>query len=304
MKKNLSTKIISLLFAIFMWFYIIQVQDPEVEKTVRNVPVQFTKSELEARGLTLVNDKEVQINVKIKGQRKYITGIKKEDITVVADVSNISAAGTYNIRTNAVISYGGVEVLEQKPSTVSVTVEKIDERPMPVEVVTKGKPKSGYRIGETSTSVEKVKIKGPESILGTIEKICVEVDVSGADKDVRASEVAIKYIGTSGDEINPPVTAEVEEVDVLCEILKEKEVEIHAVFADGSYVLDAASTNKITVAGSEDAVKEINSVFTKPITSADIKDGYAEVEFVLPEGVEVVGEDTVKLKVKKHSTQQ
>lgn len=303
MKKNLSTKIISLLFAIFMWFYIIQVQDPEVEKTVRNVPVQFTKSELEARGLTLVNDKEVQINVKIKGRRKYITSIKKEDITIVADVSNISASGTYNIRTNAVVSYGGVEVLEQKPSTVSVSVEKIDERPMPVQVITKGKPKNGYRVGESITSVEEIKIKGPESILGTIDKVCVEVDVTNADKDVRANEVAIKYIGTSGEEFNPPVTAEVEEIDVLCEILKEKEVEIHAVFEDTSYTLDAASGNKVTVAGSEDAVNQVNSIFTMPITAADIKDGYAEVEFVLPEGIEIVGEDTRKYKVKKHDMQ-
>ena len=308
MKKNLSTKIISLLFAIFMWFYIIQVQDPEVERKVRDVPVNPITAELEARGLTLVNDKDVYVDVKIKGQRKYITSIKKEDIAVAADLSNISSAGTYDIRIDAKVSYGGVEVLEAKPLTVRYTVEKIDERSMPVEVVTKGKPKSGYRVGDVSTSLETVKIKGPQSILGTIDKVCVEVDVGGADKDVRASEVAIKYIGTSGEAFKPPVAVvvdgEVEDevtVDVFCEILKEKEVDIEAVFVDSFYVLDIASTRKITIAGSEDAVKDVNSVSTKPITSADIIDGYVEVEFELPEGVEIVGADTVKLKVKKHT---
>ncbi len=78
MRKDLSTKIISLLFAIFMWFYIIQVQDPEIEKIIKDIPVQFTKTELEERGLTLTNDKEVQIDVKVRGQRKRISGIKKE----------------------------------------------------------------------------------------------------------------------------------------------------------------------------------------------------------------------------------
>ena len=34
MRKDISTKILSVLFAIVMWFYIIQVQDHEVEKTV------------------------------------------------------------------------------------------------------------------------------------------------------------------------------------------------------------------------------------------------------------------------------
>lgn len=299
MKKNLSTKIISLLFAIFLWFYIIQVQDPEVERTVRDVPVNPITAELEARGLTLVNDKDVYVDVKIKGQRKYITSIKKEDVAVAADLSNISSAGTYDIRIDAKVSYGGVEVLEAKPLTLRYTIEKIDERSMDVEVITKGKPKSGYRVGELSTSVGSVKIKGPQSILGTIDKVCVEVDVTNADKDVRDSEVEIKYIGTSGEEFNPPVTADVEKVDVLCEILKEKEVDIHAVFADGSYMLDAASVKKITIAGSEDAIKEIKSVVTKPITESNIKDGYAEVEFVLPDGIEIAGENAVKLKVKK-----
>ena len=83
MKNNISTKIISLLFAIFLWFYIIQVQNPEIEKTIRDIPVQFTKSELENRGLTLTNDKEVQIDVKIKGQRKHLSTIRKEDVAAV-----------------------------------------------------------------------------------------------------------------------------------------------------------------------------------------------------------------------------
>ena len=80
MRKDLSTKIISLLFAIFMWFYVIQVQDPEIEKNIKDIPVQFTKAELEERGLTLTNDKEVQIDIKVRGQRKHISNIKKEDI--------------------------------------------------------------------------------------------------------------------------------------------------------------------------------------------------------------------------------
>ena len=51
MRKDISTKIISLLFAIFMWFYIIQVQDPEIEKNIKDVPTyvllpSFIMSEL------------------------------------------------------------------------------------------------------------------------------------------------------------------------------------------------------------------------------------------------------------------
>ena len=125
MKKDISTKIISLLFAIFMWFYIIQVQNPEIEKNIKGIPVQFTKSQLEERGLTLTNDKEVQIDVKVRGQRKHISNIKKEDIAAVADVSNINSTGTHEVNINVILPYGGVELLEQSPQHITVTVDEI-----------------------------------------------------------------------------------------------------------------------------------------------------------------------------------
>ena len=304
MKKDISTKIISLLFAIFLWFYIIQVQSPEIEKSVKDVPVQFTKSELEARGLTLMNDKEVEISIKIKGQRKYITGIKKEDITVVADVSKIGSTGTHKVSTKVVLPYGNLEVVEQEPSFISVTVEEIVEEEKELKFNIIGEPAEGYCVGDIKTTPEKIKVKGPKPIVSSIENLVADVDVDGKSEDISTVE-DIYIMGTSGTALNNPyVTFEDSSADIHCAILKMKTVDIEVKFAHGvdGYVLDDNSVKSIEVAGSVAAIEELAKVATSEITADKISaDGEVEIGLILPDGIKSLDGNNVTLRLKKQS---
>lgn len=301
MRKDISTKIISLLFAIFMWFYIIQVQNPEIEKNVRDIPVQFTKSELEDRGLTLTNDKEVQIDVKIRGQRKHISTIKKEDIAAVADVSNIDSTGTHKINIDVILPYGSIELLEQNPQHITVTVDEIVVAEKEVLINQIGNPKSGYCVSDYKVTPEKVKIKGPKSIVNTIEALAADVDVSGKDEDVTVADAPIMFIGTSGEIFNTPyITLETDVADVHCTISKKKTVTIDARFADGvDYVLADTSVKSIEIAGDADVIEKIDKISTARITNGMIsKNGEVEVSLELPEGVISLDGEKIKLKLK------
>ena len=302
MKKDISTKIISLLFAIFLWFYIIQVQSPEIEKTVKDIPVQFTKSELESRGLTLLNDKEVEISIKIKGQRKYITGIKKEDVTVVADVSKINSTGTHNVSTKVVLPYGNLEIVEQDPTHISVTVEEIVEQEKELRFNIIGEPAEGYCVGDIKTTPEKIKVKGPKSIVNSIENLVADLDVEGKSEDISTVE-EIYIMGTSGTALNNPyITFEDTAADIHCAILKKKTVEIDVHFADGveGYVLDDNSVKSIEVAGNAAAIEELTKISTAEITNAKItKDGMAEIELILPDGIKSLDGNNITLRLKK-----
>jgi len=301
MRKDLSTKIISLLFAIFMWFYIIQVQDPEIEKNIKDIPVQFTKTELEERGLTLTNDKEVQIDVKVRGQRKHISGIKKEDIAAVADASNINSTGTHEININVILPYGSVELLEQNPQHIIVTVDEIVVAEKEVLINQIGNPKLGYCVGDYKVTPEKVKIKGPKSIVNTIEALTADVDVGGKDEDVTVADATIRFIGTSGEIFNTPyITLEKDVVDVHCTISKKKTVAIEARFSDGlGYTLADTSVKSIEIAGDADIIEKIDKISTSIIYSGMIsKNGEVKVKLQLPEGVTSLDGDELTLKLK------
>lgn len=301
MRKDLSTKIISLLFAIFMWFYVIQVQDPEIEKNIKDIPVQFTKAELEERGLTLTNDKEVQIDIKVRGQRKHISNIKKEDIAAVADASKINTTGTHEININVILPYGGVELLEQNPQHITVTVDEIVVAEKKVLINQIGNPKIGYCVSDYKVTPETVKIKGPKSIVNTIEALTADVDVGGKDEDVTVADAPIRFMGTSGEIFNTPyVVLQTEVADVHCTISKKKTVPIEAKFYDGAeYTLSETSVKSIEIAGDAELIEKIDKISTSVIYEGQIsKNGEVEISLELPEGVISLDGEKITLKLK------
>lgn len=309
MKNNLSTKIISLLFAIGMWFYIIQVQSPEVERTVKNVPVFFSqRAELEDRGFVLMNDKEYTVDLKIRGQRKFLTDIDASDINVSVDVSKIDKTGEHSINTIVAIPYGNIQVLKQTPASINITVDELVEEKKEIKVVTTGTPKEGYVVGETKATPETVKIRGAKSIVGAIDHVTATIDVDGKKEDV-SSVVSLEMVSTSGTKIdNPYVTCSEETVDVHCEILKKKTVTLEPVFSSDLntknewYVLDDNALKSVEIAGPLSTLENLSKVKTEVITREMIgKDDKVEVKLVLPAGISCLDGDRLTLKLKRET---
>lgn len=307
MKNDISTKIVSLLFAIVMWFYIIQVQSPEVEKTVKDVPVLFTQqAELESRNLMLINEKEYSVDLKVRGQRKYLVDLNQSNLSVLADVGSIESTGTHNVYTSVVIPYGNVEVVNQDPSIISVTVDEIVEEEKDIYVNTSGEPAEGYQVGSIKTTPEKMKLRGAKSIIGGIDHVTVTVDVSGKSEDISTVE-PFQLMGSSDTVIDSTyVTAAQDTVDVHCEILKKKTVNIEPVFAEGLnnefewYTLDDNSVKSVEVAGASSIIDNLEKVETQIITREMIgEDDEVEVELTLPAGVESLDGSKITLKLKR-----
>jgi YbbR domain-containing protein len=239
--------------------------------------------------------------VKVRGQRKHITSIKKEDVAAVADVSNINSTGTHEININVILPYGGVELLEQNPQHITVTVDEIVVAEKEILINQTGNPKASYCVSDYKVTPEKVKIKGPKSIVSTIEQLSVDVDVGGKDEDVTIADAPISFIGTSGEIFNTPyVTLEKETADVHCTIAKKKTVAIEANFSDGvNYVLAETAIKSIEIAGDDAVIEKIEKIKTSVITNEMISEnGEVEVLLELPEGVKSLAGDKITLKLK------
>lgn len=309
MKKNLSLKIISLLFAIVLWFYIIQVQAPEIERNIKDVPVLFTQqAELKSRKLMLINDKEYSVDLKIRGQRKFLQDLDNTDVAVSADVGNIYSTGTHTIHTSVAVPYGNVEVLNQNPSLVTVTVDEIVEIEKELIVETIGEPKKGYVIGNTKTNPETITIKGAKTIVGGVDHARVLIDVTDKDEDISTVQV-VELVSSSGAVIDSTFAdMSKDKAEVHCEILKEKNVAIEVVFEDGVntdtewYELEDNSVKSIDVAGMGSALEKLSKIQTVKITKEmlDGKDSI-EVALVLPEGIRSLDGEKVTLRFKRNT---
>lgn len=287
-----TLKIISLIIAIGLWLYVIQVQSPDVVRTVKNVPVVFSQKDvLENRGLILIDDNEHTVDVKIKGIRRYAYDVNQTNITVIADVSNLDKTGRHTLQTNVVLPYGSLEILDKNPSILPVTVDELMKREFDVTVMAVGSPKSDYITGNTQTQSKKITVKGPKSIVAGIEKVAAVLDVSGKSSDV-AANAPLTLFGSNDKEIQSPyLSLSTDSIDASCEILKTKEVNIVPTFSGNvdnalKYLPDSNNVKTVRIAGAPETIDEITEIQTKPISEYDIgKDGNAMVRLSLPKGV-------------------
>ena len=98
MKKNVWTFLLSLAIAFGLWVYVVTAVNPEFEDNFYNIPVVLEgEGLLEERGLMITANENPTISLRLKGNRSYLVEMKNSDITILADVSKISKAGTYHV---------------------------------------------------------------------------------------------------------------------------------------------------------------------------------------------------------------
>ncbi|MBQ3553458.1 MAG: hypothetical protein IJA08_02105 [Clostridia bacterium] len=305
LQGDLALKIISVLIAIGLWLYIVQVQSPDVERTIKGVPVVFTqKTLLEERNLAILNDNEQTIDVRLRGKRKYLMEANPENITVVADVSAINATGTHMVYTNIILPYANLQILNQEPSALEIEVDHLATIEKEIEVRTQGKPADGFAVGTPTVNPKTVTIKGPKTLIDGVSAVVVEPDVSGKSTDIETI-LPLKIFGSNNKEIKSSyLTPDIEQAEVRCEILKTKLVSIQPILAgigplgSSDWRLDAGSIKQIMVAGPKDKIESIESIKTKPISIFDIRaNGEVTAELNLPAGIQSLEGNTFTLRL-------
>lgn len=302
-KSDLPLKVFSVVIAICLWLYVVQVQSPDIDRVIKGVPVVFTQKDvLEEKNLIVLNDNEHTIDIKIRGSRKYVMDVGSEDVTVLADVSNIESTGRHIVFTNIVLPYANLEVINKNPSMLSVDVDDLVTVERPVEVVTEGMPKDSYVVGNISANPQSVTIQGPKTIIDGIKSVAAVVEVDGKTADV-AGTVPVRVLGTNNKEIKSQMlTFSTAEIEVHAELLKTKSVQLEPVFTDSFHdadtlVLDENSIKEINIAGVQALVDSLTFVKTKPISADDMNEnGEVLVQLDLPQGVRSQDGDSFTLR--------
>ncbi len=308
MKKKFSgdigLKIFSVVISICLWFYVVQVQDPDISRTIKNVPVVFTQTNmLEEKNLILLNGEEHTVDVEIRGPRKNVMGVNKKNLNVLVDVGSIEKSGQYSLVTKIVLPYANIEVVGKNPATLQVTADTLATVTKPVTVIEEGTPKADYVIGKKTATPEEISIQGPKTIIDGIQSVAIKVDVSNQTADITDKSNVVVY-GAGDQEIKSSLLSfSEEEIDFHIEVLKSKTVDLDLIFADNAkffekdYILDKNSVKSVQIAGVQALVDNMTKVKTKVITPRDIDEkGEVTVTLDLPEGVRALSGETFTLR--------
>jgi len=172
--NNWGLKIISLIFAILIWYFV--VGEDKVDTTIY-IPVEIVNL---PRDMVIANQFKKQVEATISGPRGLISGINRQRITRTINLAK-ATPGTMVIRNEPeTIQFPrGIIVSRIQPTHITLVIDELLEKELPVQGRVTGEPAPGYELAGVLFEPQTIRISGPRAIIGN-EKILTTtpVDVS------------------------------------------------------------------------------------------------------------------------------
>lgn len=173
--NNWGLKLISLIFAILLWYFV--VGEDKVDTTVY-IPVEIVNLPKE---LVIANQFKKQLEATVSGPRGLINGINRQRITRTINLAK-ATPGTIVIRNEPeTIQFPrGVTVSRIQPTHISLLIDELVEKELPVQAKTTGAPASGHELAGVVFEPPFIKVSGPKAILGREKLLTARpIDLSG-----------------------------------------------------------------------------------------------------------------------------
>ena len=290
LKKDLTLKILSIVFAIFLWFAINPVQTEYY-----TVPLNVINEEsLKANGLVLNsknNLKPVVVSVRERGD--VLDAIKDSDFEVTLDLSKVKSIDDRVVTLEAPLYLGRESIstsnIDIKPKTITLDLGKIEENPFEVQVETTGKLANGYEIISKTATPDTVSIEALDSVINNVGSVKVYIDVTGLNKTLTKQKECKVYNkkGEEMPELSKKFTVQVKiEVGKRVSIIPITEGSLSKDFVEG---ISTVKPDNVLITGTFDTISLINELKTEPVKIDDATQTFtSQVLLQLPEGVKVV----------------
>lgn len=196
-KNNLGLKIMAVLFAVFLWWTVVNVDDPiQTGKFQTEVIVMNPEVVTNAGRSYRIAGNTSAISVTVKARRKILDEIKASDIVATVDFRELDEqTQLVPIRIKINGFEGNYQKAEANPRNLQIQTEVTETKTFPITVATIGKVRDGYVLDKTNTVArpKSIDISGPKSSLGRISRVVAKVDVSELAADAMLDAEVIYY---------------------------------------------------------------------------------------------------------------
>ncbi|MDF2564130.1 MAG: YbbR family protein [Massilibacillus sp.] len=294
--RNLTAKIIALIVAIVLWFFVMNEQNPAIDSSF-TLPLEVTHA---PDGYT-VNRSVESVKLKVRGPRSLFATATERDFKAYVDLSGIKE-GKHSIKVQTVLPQG-FDIVTISPETVIFDIDKIIKRDIKVDVAFSGTPDSGVTIGKAAAAVNTVTIQGSTAAVNSVAKIVGYINLAGRDTDFTV-DMPIVAVNSEGKEVSDiKLSTDSVKVDVsIVKGLYKKYVDIKPNIGDdlpADYILNGIKIEpaKIDIYGDQRVVDTLEFVYTEKISLADVdKSTSKQIKVQLPIGITVTN-DTITAKI-------
>lgn len=272
--------IVSILISVFLWLYVVNVEKPTGEITIRNIPITIQGEDvLEERGLMITDMSSRYFDLNLSGKRSALVKLSEENVTVTLDVSSVTADGDWSLKCKVTlpttVTTGTVTVTEKNDYSVSVTIAKQTSKTIDVRGEFTGTVAEGYQADEFIISPSTVTVTGQEDHVNQVAYGLVSVAQQDLN-DTFTSEMGFTLMSATGEKLTDlNVTLSASTVYVTLPIVKVAEIPLAVNIVDGGGATSADATvtidpESIVVSGAEDALTPLTKITLGEIDLADV----------------------------------
>jgi YbbR domain-containing protein len=303
--KILPTFLLAFVLALAVWAIAVTASDPTVERIYpRPVTVEIIG---QSPGLMLTSTVHDQITLTLSAPQSIWDRLINENIPVraIVDLSGMGP-GNHDLPIQIQVGISPVRVLSYTPQTLSVTLENLSSKSLPIHLIVRNNPAIGFQAGAAQLSQSTVTISGPESLVSRVKEVVVTLDINQAHENINrtiavqamdANEVAVSGVTITPDQVvvTDPITQRGGYRNVVVKAVLVGQIAI-------GYRLTniTVSPPAVTVFSTDPSLVEKlpGYVETTPINLNGSKDGLdMTLGLNLPNGVQVVGDQTIQVQV-------
>ncbi|SHI91377.1 YbbR-like protein [Malonomonas rubra DSM 5091] len=176
--ENWTLKLLSLVFAMILWMFIMGERRQEVGYRVplelQNIPA----------GMMIANEVPTLVDVRVSGPRTLLMKISDNDISIAVDLADLQPGLTTFKRLEERLNLpNGLRVTRLSPSFIDLRLARIKQKKVPVQIALSGEPLQGYQVGRITATPSQVVIEGAESELKSVNGVTTEpVDLHGVNE--------------------------------------------------------------------------------------------------------------------------
>lgn len=128
-----------------------------------------------------------RVDVRFSGPRRIVSRLSHLGITIPLDLTGAAEGETtFELFTSDIKVPERITVTRVSPSNISIVLERIELRSVPVILQTDGIPEEGYVIGKPKLTPPVIQIKGPGSIVSTVDHLMTSpVSIQGAMRTIK-----------------------------------------------------------------------------------------------------------------------
>ena len=303
--KNIGRLLTAFILAVIVWVSAVVASDPNQENVLaRPVPIEIIGQN---PGLQIMNDLASEVTLTLNAPTSVWTELNSDPQAVRAwiDLSGLEA-GEHTVTVQIQIGPRLVRQVRQDPEELTVQLENIITKVLPITVQVRGTPPTGYKPQDTLVDPVEATVVGPQSAVDRVNELRVALDISGlSDTVTRAmTPTAVDAEGrtVSAVTINPSSVTVTQPITLLGGY---RYVIVRAIstgqVANG-YRLTNIFVSPVGVVAFSADPQLVDSlpgfIETEPLDLTDRDNDFeALVSLALPSGISVVGDPNVLVQV-------